>query len=181
MSDVTIGPFERFGVGIVGTDVAHDLSFEIVSGLEDPTSDQVTLDLRKPDFDLVEPGRVGRCVVNSDVRMLGQKRGDSLRLMSGKVVHDDVDFLVGRLGGNDVGQKGNKLRAGVTGGGLSNHLAGAHIKGGVERKRAVAVVFEPVALGTAGRKRQDRVEPVQCLNGALSSTEKTAALTGALS
>ena len=77
----------------------HDLSFEIVSGLEDPTSDQVTLDLRKPDFDLVEPGRVGRCVVNSDVRMLGQKRGDSLRLMSGKVVHDDVDFLVGRLGG----------------------------------------------------------------------------------
>ena len=55
----------------------------------------------------------------------------------------------------------------MTGGGLSNHLAGAHIKGGVERKRAVAVVFEPVALGTAGRKRQDRVEPVLCLNGAL--------------
>ena len=43
--------------------------------------------------------------MNSDVRMLGQKRGDSLRLMSGKVVHDDVDFLGGRLGGNHVGQK----------------------------------------------------------------------------
>ncbi len=50
MSDVTIGPFERFGVGIVGADVAHDLSFEIVSGLEDPTSDQVTLDLRTAHF-----------------------------------------------------------------------------------------------------------------------------------
>ena len=153
MSGVTIGPLERLGVGIVGTDVAHDLSFEIVSRREDAASDQVTLDLRKPDFDLVEPGRVGRCVVDSDVWMLGEKRDDTLRLMSRKVVHDDVNFLVGRLGGHHVGQKGNKLRAGVTGGCLSNHLAGAHIKGGVERESAVTVVFEAVALGTAGRKR----------------------------
>ena len=60
--------------------------------------------------------------------MLGQKREDSLGLMSGKVVHDDVDFLVGRLGGHYIDQKGNKLRAGVTGGGLSNHLAGAPLR-----------------------------------------------------
>jgi hypothetical protein len=74
MSDVTIGPLERFGVGIVGTDVAHDLAFEIGSRREDAASDQVTLDLRKPDFDLIEPGRVGRCVVDSDLWMLGQKK-----------------------------------------------------------------------------------------------------------
>ena len=49
-------------------------AFVDVSRLEDAASDQVTLDLRKPDFDLVEPRRVGRCVVDSDVRMLGQKR-----------------------------------------------------------------------------------------------------------
>ena len=66
MGAVTIGPLERFGVGIVGTDVAHDLSFEIVSRPEDAASDQVTLDLREPDFDLVEPGRVGWCVVDSE-------------------------------------------------------------------------------------------------------------------
>lgn len=167
MSAVRIGPLERFGVGIVGTDVADDLSFEIVSGPEDAASDQVTLDLREPDFELVEPGRVGWCVVDSEVWMLGQKREDSLGLMSGKVVHDDVDFLVGRLGGHYIDQKGNKLRAGVTGGGLSNHLAGAPIEGGVERESAVTVIFEAVAFGTAGRERQDRVEPVQGLNGAL--------------
>ena len=69
MSDVTIGPLERFGVGIVGTDVAHDLAFEIVSGPEDAASDQVTLDLREADFDLVEPGRVGWCVVDSEVSL----------------------------------------------------------------------------------------------------------------
>jgi hypothetical protein len=102
MSGVTIGLLERFGVGIVATDVAHDLSFEIVSRLEDAASDQATLDLRKPDFDLVEPGRVGRCVVDSDGWMLGQKRDDTLRLMSRKVVHDDVNFLVGPLGGHHV-------------------------------------------------------------------------------
>ena len=60
MSGIAMGPLERFGVGIVGTDVAHDLAFEIVSRGEDAASDQVTLDLRKPDFDLVEPRRVGR-------------------------------------------------------------------------------------------------------------------------
>ena len=49
MSDVTIGPLERFGVGIVGADVTHDFAFEIVSGGEDAASDQVTLDLGKPD------------------------------------------------------------------------------------------------------------------------------------
>src|SRR6478672_7787840 len=167
MSGITIGPLERFSVAVVKADVAHDLAFEIVSGGEDAASDQVTLDLGKPDFDLIEPRRVGRGVVKSDTSMLGQKLGDSLGLMSGKVVHDDVDCLVSRLGGDHVDQKGDKLRTGVTGRGLSNHLTGAHVKGGVERKGAVAVVFEPVALGTAGRKRQDRVESVQCLDGAL--------------
>ena len=105
MSGVTIGPLERFGGGIVGTDVAHDLSFEVVSRLEDAASDQVTLDLRKPDFDLIEPGRVGRCVMDGDVWMLGQKRDDTLGLRGRKVVHDDVNFLAGRLGGHHVGRK----------------------------------------------------------------------------
>ena len=76
--------------------------------------------------------------------MLGQKREDSLGLMSGKVVHDDVDFLVGlRLGGHYIDQKGNQLRAGVTGGGLCNHLAGAPIEGGVERESAVTEYLKP--------------------------------------
>ncbi len=61
MSGITIGPLERFGVGIVGTDVAHDLSFEVVSRLEDAASDQVTLNLR------IAPGRVGRCAMDGDV------------------------------------------------------------------------------------------------------------------
>jgi hypothetical protein len=41
------------------------------------------------------------------------------------------------LSASGYGQKGHKLCAGVTGGRLANHLAGAHIKGGVERENAV--------------------------------------------
>ena len=81
--------------------------------------------------------------------------------MSRKVVHDDVDFLVGRLGGHHIGQKGNELRAGVTGGGLCQPPGRCALEGGVERESAVTVIFEAVALGTAGRERQDRVEPVK--------------------
>ena len=148
-------------------DSASDFPSEMDFGSKDAAGDQIALNFGEPDFDLVKSGRVGRCVMDGDVWMLGQKRDDTLGLMSRKVVYDDVNFLVDRLGGHYVGQKGDKLRAGVPGGRLSKHLAGAHIKGGVEPESSVTVVFEAVALGTAGRKRQDRVEPVQCLNGTL--------------
>ena len=60
MSDVTIGPLERFVVGIVSTDVAHNFAFEIVSRREDAASDQIALNFGEPDFDLIEPRRVSR-------------------------------------------------------------------------------------------------------------------------
>jgi len=54
-------------VGIVETDVAHDLSFEIVSRREDAASNDVVLDLGEPDFDLVEPRRVSGREVKMEV------------------------------------------------------------------------------------------------------------------
>ena len=110
LGGVLVTPSERDRRFVVVADVTHDFSGKIRPGFEDAASNDVALDLREPDFDLVEPGRVGWCVVDSEVWMLGQKREDSLGLMSGKVVHDDVDFLVGRLGGRYMDQKGNKLR-----------------------------------------------------------------------
>ncbi len=47
-------------------DVAHDLAGEIGHGGEDAPGDHVALNLRKPQFDLVEPGRVSRRVVEVD-------------------------------------------------------------------------------------------------------------------
>tara|TARA_B100000809_G_scaffold252969_1_gene288343 strand:- start:13 stop:327 length:315 start_codon:yes stop_codon:yes gene_type:complete len=51
---VAIDPFERLGLGVVVADVAHDLAFKVGLGGEDPSGDQVALDLGVPDFDLVE-------------------------------------------------------------------------------------------------------------------------------
>src|ERR1700743_2614904 len=47
------------------------------------------------------------------------------------------------------------------------HATGGGFQRGVQGKRAVAVIFEAVALGAARRKRQDWIEPIQSLNGSL--------------
>ena len=57
---VAIDPFERLGLGVVVADVAHDLAFKVGLGGEDPSGDQVALDLGEPDFDLVEPRGISR-------------------------------------------------------------------------------------------------------------------------
>ena len=88
MSDVTIGPLERFGVGIVGTDVAHDFAFEIVSRRADAASDQIALNFGEPDFDLIEPRRVSRGVMELSVGMGSEELSHGLGLVRRKVVGD---------------------------------------------------------------------------------------------
>jgi hypothetical protein len=78
-----------------------------------------------------------------------------------------VDLLAGRTQGDNLLQEGNEAVAGVARGGFSVHPTSSRLQRGIKRHRAMAVVFEPVALGAAGRKRQNGVEPVQRLNGGL--------------
>src|ERR1700689_2949298 len=47
------------------------------------------------------------------------------------------------------------------------HATGGGFQRRVQGKRAVAVIFEAVALGAARRKGQDWIEPIQSLNGSL--------------
>jgi hypothetical protein len=51
--------------------------------------------------------------------------------------------------------------------GHAMHFAGPHIQSGIQRERAVAIVFETVALGAPRRKRQHRIKTVQRLNRGL--------------
>ena len=53
-----VGPADRFRIGVVARDVAPDLPRQVWDRREDPPGEQVSLDLRKPEFDLVEPRRV---------------------------------------------------------------------------------------------------------------------------
>jgi hypothetical protein len=50
-----------------------------------------SLDFRVPDFDLIEPRRIGRRVMNAYFRMTSQKSADRLGFMCAQVTADDVN------------------------------------------------------------------------------------------
>ena len=152
MSDVTIGPLERFGVGIVGTDVAHDFAFEIVSRREDAASDQIALNFGEPDFDLIEPRRVSRGVMELSVGMGSEELSHGLGLVRRKVIGDDVDLLALGLRGDDICEKDHELRAGVALGGFAQDLSAGNLQGGVKRQSAMPEILKAVPFGTPGRK-----------------------------
>ena len=60
MLRIGIFPLHRFRRLIVLPNMAHDFPFQILLGLKDATSDEVPLNLGKPQFDMVEPGDLFR-------------------------------------------------------------------------------------------------------------------------
>src|SRR6266446_1711866 len=77
-----------------------------------------------------------------------------------------MDLATRGLALHDLGQKIDKLRAGVAGTGFRQHLSGLSVQSAVERKGSMAVVLEAMPLSAAWRKRQHRVQAIQRLDGA---------------
>ena len=163
---VVVFPLDGPGSPVVGTDVAHELAGQVGSRFEDAPGDYVAFDFVEPELDLIQPTGVGRRVVQTDIGMVGEEVIDALGLMRRKVIDDHVDLALGRLSGDQSGQEGDELFAGVVGGGLTDDLAGASIERGIERKAAFADVLESMALGSTGRERQDGQRAIQRLDGA---------------
>ena len=116
---------------------------------------------------IVQPRRVGRGEVQSDLRMRHQERADRLCLVRREIVEDDVHFpRVGRSC-HDLGQERDEGGAGVTRDGLAGDLAGALVQRREQGEGAVPVVLEAVAFRPSGRQRQDGVETIEGLNGRL--------------
>jgi hypothetical protein len=84
-----------------------------------PRENHVTLDLRKPDLDLVKPAGIGRSVMNSDGGVLSKKCKDLLGLVRTEVVGNDVDLTLGGLTVEDLCQEIDKLLTGMPSGGFS--------------------------------------------------------------
>lgn len=105
--------------------------------------------------------------MDPDVAMTIDKLPDRGGAMGREIIGNNVKLLALGQAGHDLVKESNKLRTGVTRGGLAQHLAGLGVERGVERKRAVTVVLKTVSLGSSGRERQDWIEPVQSLDGAL--------------
>lgn len=87
--------------------------------------------------------------------------------MRGEIIGDDMDLLSLGLARHNFLQKSDKLRAGVACARLAEDCTAFCLQGRVERKSAVAVVFKPVPFRPARGKRQDRIETVEGLKGAL--------------
>ena len=162
-----VGPFDRDGFAVVGANITHDFSVQIFDGGKDAAGNEITLDFREPDFDLVEPRRIGRRVMNAHLRMTSQKIADRFGFMRTQVITDDVNDLLWSLTGDEIFQKRDELRTGVAGAGLADYLTAPGIKGCIERERSMAVVFKAVAFGPTGRKRQNRIQAIQRLDGTL--------------
>ena len=68
----------------------------------------------EPDFDLIEPGRVSRCIMELNVAMGGEELRHGLSFVRREVVGDDVDLLARGLRGDDICEKGNEFRTGLS-------------------------------------------------------------------
>jgi hypothetical protein len=148
-------------------DVTKDFSSKILHGGKDASGDDLPLDLGEPDLDLVKPRRVGGGKMNADLGMTGQKVVDELGFMSREIVSHDVDLASEGLGSYNLGKKVDELRAGMALSRLAKDFSASGIKGRVKGKGAVAVILKAMSLGSARRKRQNRIQAVQGLDGSL--------------
>ena len=63
---IGVGPAEGTGLLLVGANVAHELAGQVLDRGEDSAGNDIALDLGEPVFYLIEPGGVGRGVVEMD-------------------------------------------------------------------------------------------------------------------
>src|ERR1700720_3522070 len=129
VGSILVRPFNRSGFTIVGADIAHDFAVQIFDRSKDAAGDEIALNFREPDFDLIEPRRIGRRVMNAYLRVTSQKIADRPGLMRAQVIADDVNGLLRSLAGDQIFQKGDELCTGVAGAGLAGDLAAPLLKG----------------------------------------------------
>jgi hypothetical protein len=105
--------------------------------------------------------------MNAHLRMTSQKIADHFGFVHAQVIADDVNASLRSLPEDQIFQKRDELRAGVARAGLADDLAAPGIKGCIERECPMAVVFKAVSFGPTGGNRQNRIQPIQRLDGTL--------------
>ena len=121
-ANITVFPFEGAGCFRIGADVAHKLSSEIVDRSENAASDDFALQPCEPDFNLIQPGRIGAREVKFHVGVSPQELFDLVGLVRRQIVENDVNLLV-RLAAEDyLFEETNEFRTGVSLGGLALYL-----------------------------------------------------------
>ncbi len=99
------------------TDVAFKFARQVLDRGEDSAGNDLALDLGEPVFYLIEPGGGGRGVMEMDFGMSREELRNPRGLVGREVVGKQMNLLAARLIGDQLGEEGDELLAGVTRGG----------------------------------------------------------------
>ena len=128
MAYILISPAEGCGGFVVLLDVTDEFSGEVGLRSEDSSSNDLALNFGKPDFDLVEPTRIGGSVMDPNGRIGVEELENALGFMCAQVVDHDVNLSARRLAGDDLAQKLDEFSAGMPSCRLADDVAGAGIQ-----------------------------------------------------
>jgi hypothetical protein len=110
MVDILVSPPEGCCGFVVLLDVADELSRQIGFGSEDSSSNDMALNFGKPDFDLIEPARIGRSVMNPNGRIGVEELENACGFMCAQVVGHDVESLSPQVGWRRSCPKSRQIR-----------------------------------------------------------------------
>ena len=92
-----LGPFERVGFGVIGSNEGINALADLLGAGETCPGQGLADQDTEPDLDLIEPRAVGRREMKVDVLMPCQP-AILLGLVSVEVIEDDVQLLAGIVG-----------------------------------------------------------------------------------
>ena len=122
------GPDEGTGFGVIAIDEAFDLVDELFDVGEGSTADRFLSDDAEPAFDLIEPRRIGRCVVNVIARPPRQPGFHFGVFVGGVVVDDEMHVELSGHVGFDVAQERKELLMAMPAFTLRHDGAGRHVE-----------------------------------------------------
>jgi len=124
------GPCEGAAFLVVVVDEVVDFGNKVFDVPEAAATDRLWGDETEPSLNLVEPGRVGGCVVNLEAGPFGEPEAHLGMLMRGIVVDDQMDGQVFWHSLIDALEKAQKLLMPVAWLAFGKDRAGSNVEGG---------------------------------------------------
>jgi hypothetical protein len=135
--------------------------------VENPSRDDIALDLGEPQFHLIEPGGIDWGEMQMNVGMTSEELFDLRSFMGREIIGDDVDFLTVGLMSDEVRKESHEFCRGVALSHFTQHFARAGVESSIQRKSAMTVVLKAVAFGSTRGEGQHGVFTIQSLNRGL--------------
>ena len=164
--DLGFGPDEGPGGLVVVGDEGVDVGDEFLNAGEGCALQRFPGQDREPDFDLAEPGGVGRRVVEMH-GLVALEPDVALGLVGGEIVEDDMDFAF-RIGGDNRVHEVEEFDAPASLVVTGEDFAAGHVERGEQRCGPVTfVVVRLAGHGAPVRQLQIALGAFERLNGRL--------------